>query len=245
MTNESSVSKFRSRLGFGLRSLALVVGVGSAFFLGRPHTTSAAAACTNAVISPGWNTTVQKGDVVNFTASATCGGSPVYRWWTTPASTMSFATVKNYSNSNSYAWDTKTLAVGDYYVAFWVENSGAPAGSYDTFGVALIHVSDPTCKNAVETASPSASTVKLGSSIKFTASADCGGTPIYQFWLGTVNGATINWEILKGYGTANSYTLNTKGMATGAYYVAFWVENQGSPVGSYDTFAVFPFSLIP
>jgi hypothetical protein len=181
---------------------------------------------------------------VNFTASATCGGSAIFRWWTTAVSPMNFVTVKNYSNSNSYGWDTKNLAAGDYYVAVWVENSGSPSGSYDTYAVALMHVVAPTCSNAVETASPSASVYNLGASVKFTASATCGGTPVYQFWLGTVNGATINWEILKTYGTGNSYTLNTKGMATGGYYVAFWVENQGSP-SAFDTYAVFPFSLIP
>jgi hypothetical protein len=244
LTNESTVSKFRSRLGFGLRTFALVVGVGSALFLGRPHTTSAAAPCTNPVISPGWNTSVPQGGVVNFTASATCGGSPIYRWWTSAVSPLNFVTVKNYGASNTYSWDTKNLAQGDYYVAFWVQNNGGAAGSYDAFAVALMHVTAPACTNAAQTASPSASSYHIGASIKFTASALCGGTPVYKFWLGTVNNGTINWEVLKSYGTANTYTLNTKDMATGNYWVAFWVENQGSP-SDYDTFAGTNFSLIP
>src|SRR5438093_13335280 len=69
------------------------------------------------------------------------------------------------------------------------------------------------CTNPTLSANPAGPAVPQGKTVNFTAGATCGGTPVYEFWVGKVNGATIDWAIVKAYSTSNAYAWSTKALA--------------------------------
>jgi hypothetical protein len=82
------------------------------------------------------------GTPVTFTASGS-GGSGVYeyRFLLKPSTSSTWATVRNYSTSETWAWDTCGLAAGTYNVQVRVRNAGSTA-IYEA-----LETSDYTLKN--------------------------------------------------------------------------------------------------
>jgi hypothetical protein len=85
--------------------------------------------------------------------------------------------------------------------------------------------------------------VKSGKSFNLTASATCSGTPVYEWWLGTINGSTWSWQQLTPYGAVNSFTWSTAGLPAGSYVIDVWIEKQGSSPTSFDTYTYLPFTV--
>jgi hypothetical protein len=50
------------------------------------------------------------------------------------------------------------------------------------------------CAGATMVANPASSNVILGNSVQFTAHANCGETPAFQWWVGAVQGSSVNWQ---------------------------------------------------
>jgi hypothetical protein len=83
----------------------------------------------------------------------------------------------------------------------------------------------------------------VGTQVHLTGHTTCGGTPVYAWALGAWNGTTVNWQSQTPYGTGTTYTWNTTGLAPGQYLIDMWVENQGGPASSYDTYAAQWFTV--
>jgi uncharacterized protein YkwD len=202
--------------------------------------TAPAAPCSNPQLSFTPNSSsVPRNSTVNLTASATCGGAASYMWWIFNGSSWSQAT--GWSSSNTYAW---TPAItGNFQVGFWVKNQGStPAnGSFDTSRTAVFTVTAPAapCTSPNLTFNPLVSSFNLGTTINFTASAACGGTANYMWWV--FNGSS--WTQATGWNAANTFAWTPT--VTGNYQVGYRVKNQGSTPanGSFDASRVSPFTV--
>jgi hypothetical protein len=201
--------------------------------------------CANATLtSDAPPSPIRPGTPVHLTANATCGGTPVYEWWLgiVGASAWTWQLLSGYQTANTFTWNTSGLAPGSYVVDVWVENQGGSPTGHDTYAYLTFSLTT-ACSNATLAANPPAGSVPLGSVVQFTAGAACGGTPAYEWWLGTANGGAWSWQLLTGYRTANTYSWNTSGLAPGTYIIDVWVENQGGSAVGYDTYAYQWFSL--
>jgi hypothetical protein len=194
--------------------------------------------CSNLTLSDNpTSTIVSVGSSVTFTAGATCGGTPAFQWFvgTVHGSSINWQQVQAYSTSTTFTWNTTGLALGTYYVSDWVENEGGPSTSFDQSAAKLFSVvAQAPCSSLSESASPAGSDVTVGSTITVTASATCGGTPVYQWFVGSLHGSSISWQQVQAYSTSNTYVWNTTGLVTGSYYISPWAENQGGSSTSFD-----------
>jgi hypothetical protein len=97
------------------------------------RTVNAPAPCTAGGLTsspPGSN--VALNTPVTFTATATCSGVPVYRWWVGQVvnGLPQWISPNGYTTSNTFNW-TPTVA-GTYYIAYWVQNQGGGDWTYDS-----------------------------------------------------------------------------------------------------------------
>jgi hypothetical protein len=194
------------------------------------------------------STTVNVGSTITLTATATCGGTPVYQWYvgSLHGSSISWQQVQAYGTSNAYVWNTTGLATGTYYISPWVENQGGAGDAFDqSSALAFTVVPQSPCTGLAMSANPSGSTVRDGSSVSLTATANCPGSAVYQWFLGTLRGTSISWQQVQAYGAANTYVWNTAGLNSGTYYLSPWVENQGGPSNAFDESSALAFTVVP
>jgi N-acetylmuramoyl-L-alanine amidase len=92
--------------------------------------TYAVTACSTAHISANLPSPQVHGAVVVLTGSATCAGTPEYRFWVRDA-TGKWTIAQDYSPSNTFSWDTTTLPPGTYGLEVDVRNQGSTA-PYET-----------------------------------------------------------------------------------------------------------------
>jgi P2-related tail formation protein len=160
-----------------------------------------------------------------LTASATCPGTPTYRFL------VGSTVVQAYSTTNTFSWNTTGLGYGTYNVEVDVRDQGASAG-YEAW--AIIRYSLTPCSSAGLMTDKSSPQGTGANTIVLTATASCLGTPEYRF---LVNGA-----IVQAYGTTNTFSWNTSGRPAGTYSLEVDVRNQGSTLG-YETYAIRSFTL--
>jgi cell wall-associated protease len=84
-----------------------------------------------------------------------------------------------------------------------------------------------------------ASPQPAGTTVTFTASAGCTGTPQYRFWVKAPGGA---WTIAQDYGASSTFVWNTAGKPAGTYQLEVDVRNAGS-TASYQAVANVSFAL--
>jgi hypothetical protein len=100
-------------------------------------------------------------------------------------------------------------------------------------GPEISHAYTP-CTSVSISSDAKSSTLSIGTVVHFTAGATGCPTPIYQWFVGTIQNGQTNWQITQLYGPTNDYTWNTTGEQPGSYIVGVWAENQGGPGGSWD-----------
>jgi hypothetical protein len=188
---------------------------------------------------------VLAGTTVTFTGSASgCPGTPQYSWWVAPmvnGGAGNWTRLTNYSATATYAWNTSTYAMGKYIIADWVEDTGGPAGAFDASAGYTLTVG---CGNTTITAPGSPTSDPIGTSVTFTGSTTCGGTPQYAWWVATVtNGVPGNWQMVAGYSTGTTFTWSTTGLAAGNYMIADWIENSGGPSNAFDASTGYAITL--
>src|SRR5919109_3678905 len=193
--------------------------------LAATYVLSAAPPCTGVTETSSPVSPQQPGTTVTFTASASGCPNPRYEFWL-QAPGGSWAIVQAYSSSNSWAWNTTGLAPGTYTESVHVRDATSSA-SYDAYlspPATYILSAGAACTSVTETASP-ASPQNLGASVKFTATASSCPNPTYEFWLLAPGGG---WAVTQAYGTANTWTWNTTGLAAGTYTLNVYVRQNGS-----------------
>jgi hypothetical protein len=171
------------------------------------------------------------GTTVQFVATATGCPSPTYEFWLLPPG-GAWTVVQTYGSGNTWSWNTSGLAAGTYTEDVYARDASSTA-SYDTY-----LAPDPTytlqtaaCTAVTQTASP-ASPQAPGASVQFTATATGCPNPTYEFWLLPPGGS---WAVVQAYGSSNSWTWNTTGLATGTYTEDVYARDASSSA-TYDTY---------
>jgi hypothetical protein len=92
--------------------------------------TYALTGCTFARLAPDKTSPQSRGTTIVLTGSATCAGTPQYRFWVRDA-TGHWAIAQDYGASNTFSWNTTGLPAGTYGLEVDVRNQGSTA-TYET-----------------------------------------------------------------------------------------------------------------
>jgi hypothetical protein len=96
------------------------------------------------------------------------------------------------------------------------------------------------CSGATLASNDADGTAPIGTPIRWTAGAQCGGgTATYQFRMAGPRGF---WRTMRSYGPSNTYDWVTSGLAAGTYRFQVWVRQSGS-TKSYEGMASATFVL--
>jgi hypothetical protein len=165
---------------------------------------------------------VVPGTVIHFDANSGCNNTPEFRYLVQPPG-GAFRTVRGYSTTSSFDWDTTGLTVGVWHVAVWVRQVGNRA-SYDAYNVVQVVLDVQKCiymAAATSYSSPQAA----GAIVTISASAFGCGPIEYEFWIQAPGGA---FTIVQGYSTVSGYGWDTAALANGRYQISVWARQQGS-----------------
>ena len=171
---------------------------------------------------------------VTLTGSATCPGTPDYRFWVRRPG-GAWTVVQDYSPTATYAWNTASLPAGTYFLEVDVRDHGSTA-SYET--VKNMSFTLGGCISATLTPSPT-SPQPAGTAVTLAGSATCTGTPQYRFWMRAPGGT---WTIVQDYSASATFNWNSSGWTAGTYSFEVDVRNTGS-TATYETVANITFVL--
>jgi FtsP/CotA-like multicopper oxidase with cupredoxin domain len=169
-----------------------------------------------------------RGTTIVFTASATGAGPFQYQFWVRKAGTATWVRAQGYGASATWNWNTTGLAsFGTYEVQAYARTQGSTAAYEGVSPIVSYTITDPLAATNVTLGASSTSVVR-GASVLFTAVATGGPGPYqYQFWARKVG--TPTWVRAQGYGSANTWSWNTGGLAsTGAYEFQVYARRLGS-----------------
>ncbi|HEV2035684.1 MAG TPA: PQQ-binding-like beta-propeller repeat protein [Candidatus Dormibacteraeota bacterium] len=187
------------------------------------------AGCTGANISAAPPSPRAPGPTVVVTGSATCLGTPVYRFWVR-APGGPWTIQQDYSTAATYNWPTASLALGNYGLEVDVKNQGG-TDSYETANNFVYSLSVGTCFTPTLSALPT-SPGATGAPVTFSSTTSGCPNPLFRFWIKGPNGP---WTVMQDYGTATSFAWTGTGFA-GSYNIEVDVRDaaEGNSV-SYDT----------
>jgi N-acetyl-anhydromuramyl-L-alanine amidase AmpD len=181
--------------------------------------------CTSAALAPA-PATYPTGTTITFTATAGGCPSPEFEFWGR-ASGGTWALVQPYSSNPAFVWQTAGAARGSYDAAVWVRQHGSGTPTYEVGTGGVYVLGGCVAANL----SPASGSFEVGGTIMYTA--DSGGCPNarYEFWVRSTSGG---WTMARGYSSSPTYVWNTAGLRPGAYQLAVWVRQLGSPSATYD-----------
>jgi hypothetical protein len=163
---------------------------------------------------------------VLLTATATCPGTPTYRFWV-QAPGGAWTIKQDYSTTNTYSWPITGAATGNYGLEVDVRDQGS-TDTYEKVNNLTYLIGATPCSTPTLGASP-ISPGATGASVSFAATTSGCANPRYRFWIQAPGGP---WSIKQDYGTANTFTWTGTGLG-GAYGVEVDVRDQSETV-SYD-----------
>ena len=190
-------------------------------------------ACTGAGIGASPSSPQLPGATITVTGSATCPGTPTYRFWVGQGGGWSI--VQDYSTASTFSWNTTGKPFGTYGLEVDVRDQGATA-SYEKVANVSYFLGSAPCSTPTLGASP-LSPGPTGASVLFTASTSGCANPTYRFWVGQ-GGA---WTIVQDYSSASTFSWAGTGRA-GSYGIEVDVRSAGSSV-LYDHVANITYSL--
>lgn len=190
--------------------------------------------CSQAAIAPDHATPQIPGTSVTFTASALCAGTGTYRFWLSPP-TGGWTMKQDYSTTNTWTWSTTGLALGTYRIEVDARNLGSNV-PYDT--VATYSFRLALCGPA--TINSDLGSPRLpGTTVTFTSTVTCTGTPEYRFWVLPPGGI---WAVAQDYGPSPTFKWDTTHLAYGDYRISVHARNSGTTV-AYESYESMPYSL--
>jgi hypothetical protein len=190
--------------------------------------------CTAAALSPAPSSPRNVGTVVVVSATATCPGTPTYRFWTGQNGMWKIA--QDYGASNVFNWSTAGLVSGVYGLEVDVRDQGS-TDSYQQAANVSYTLGAPQCAIPTLNANPTGG-ASTASTATFTATTTGCPAPNYRFWVG--QGGI--WKMVQDYSAGSTFTWNTNGYAAGAYGVEVDVRDQSSSA-SYDHVANIAYTL--
>jgi len=172
--------------------------------------------------------TVQvKGGTVTFTAGG-LGGTGSYEYWFVMSSNggVSYSTVRPYSSSPTFTWDTSTANAGSYIIVVYVRNAGSPAVMEAKTSMTYSVVTAPPASGVTLTASPASPQFK-GTQVTLTAAGQ-GGSGSYEYKFTISSDGGITYSTLRTYSTSSSFTWDTSTVNAGSHIIVAYVRNAGS-----------------
>jgi hypothetical protein len=166
--------------------------------------------------------------MVAFTGSATCPGTPDYRFWMR-APGGSWSIVRDYSPTATLSWNTANLPAGAYAWEVDVRDHGVTDSYEKVFNMTYTLAACTGATLTPDKPSPQ----PAGTPIVLTGSASCLGTPQYRFWMRVPGGA---WTIVQDYSPSATLNWTTTGKPAGTYNLEVDVRNTGS-TAVYETVA--------
>jgi hypothetical protein len=191
--------------------------------------------CSAAQVSGSPASPEPPGTPVTLTGTATCPGTPEYRFWIRPPG-GAWSIVQNYSPANTYAWSTTGQAMGTYSLEVDVRDHGADA-SYEAVGNSTFVLGPQVCRTAGLSASPT-SPGPTGAPVTFTGSSTGCPNPLYRFW---IRPPGESWTVLQDFSSTNTFPWTSTG-TPGAYGVEVDAKDAGSSA-SYDAVSNVTYTL--
>ncbi|MHB8324972.1 MAG: IPT/TIG domain-containing protein [Candidatus Dormibacteria bacterium] len=177
-------------------------------------------ACTGVQVS--LPATVAAGSPLTASASSTCpSGSTAEYSYFTRAGTSGGWTLQAAWIGPSWGWSTSSLTSGVYQVLVWV--SDGPFTVPQAQSAATVEVTGEASCTAVSVAA-SPSNVAVGQAVGVKAAATCppGAAPEYSYFIGRSGSGP--WTLEEAW-IGGSWTLATRGMPSGLYYVLAWASD--------------------
>jgi len=162
------------------------------------------------------------GTNVSLSGSATCVGTPQYRFRIQSPGGPS-AVVQDFGSGSAFTWNGAGPD-GTYGLEFDAISASAPVSSMSSSQLPYLLVA---CSAAVLTASPSSPQVP-GTTVTLAASSTCPGSPQYRFWVQTPG---ASWHVVQDFSSASTFSWNTAGLAFGNYGIEVDVRNTGASAG--------------
>jgi hypothetical protein len=191
-------------------------------------TVTLAGGCTSASLAPA-SPTQEAASTVQFTASASGCGSPLYEYWVQYLD-ASWHMLRAYSSDPTWAWSTAGLAPGVYAVHVWTIQNGESTSTLDAWAGSTVTLTGCTSSSLTT----SSTSVSAGASVTFTATGAGCSAPAYEFWLQDPGGA---WHLVQGFSSSNTFVWNTSGWSAGTYNIHVWVNQQGADTGAPESWA--------
>lgn len=194
-------------------------------------------ACTATTLQVNGNPTLGYGQW-GLIANTNCA-SAQYRFWMLPPG-GSWTILQDWQAANTYTFDTTGRAAGTYLLGVWVRNP-LSASAYESYAISTVVVG--SCQAALLDTSMQ-NPAKDGTTVSVSA-ATVVGSPcqlgqIYQFWLLTPNG----WTVEQPYSTQGWWNWDTSSVGPGTYEVGLWAKSATS-TAAYDGYFIATVTLLP
>jgi spore germination protein YaaH len=183
-------------------------------------------ACLGAAIAGSPSSPQVPGAAVVVTGSATCTGTPQYRFQMRKPG-AAWGVAQAYSPASTYNWNTTGLPIGDYGLEVDVRNAGATT-DYETTVNIMFTLARPACTTPTLTPDV-ASPQGTGASITFTSTTTTCPQPVYRFW---VMAPGASWGIARDFSSVSTFRWLANGVP-GAWGVEVDVRDASRPL-SYD-----------
>jgi hypothetical protein len=192
--------------------------------------------CSGVAVSPDLPPPTNPGTSIVFTASADeCTAE--FKFLALPPG-GTWRTLRNYTSTNTFTWDTTGLARGTWQIGVWARAIGS-RHSYDAYALITYALRPaPHCWYGILGSSPASPQV-AGTQVTFyPTGTSCYGSAVFEYWMQAPGGA---WTKLTSYAN-QSYFWDTTGLAKGPYQIQMRTKASGSSK-SYDTYQVMTFYI--
>ena len=175
--------------------------------------------CIGAALTTDKSSPQPTGTSVGLSGSATCVGSPQYRFSIQPPGGV-MSVVQDFGSTSTFAWNANGVG-GIYGLELDAKDASAPASTMVSSIVAFALAS---CASVTLTTNPSSPQV-AGTTVGLTTTASCAGTAQYRF---SVRKPNAGWTIVQDFGGPNTYRWDTTALPLGGYGLEVDVRNQGA-----------------
>jgi len=171
---------------------------------------------------------------ITLTATGQCGGGTEFQFYYKDPSNGWHIMGNGYGSSNTALWNADYSA-GNYVLEVDIRPVGSSASwvTYYDLPFTLSGCGVPSL--TPDLPSPQSP----GTTVRWTASVSCTGTPQYLFYVRTPAGV---WTIMQPYGASNTFTWSTPPTG-GSYLVQVDVRNAGANEDPYDNNTAVAFTL--
>jgi hypothetical protein len=173
---------------------------------------------------------------VTLTGGGSCSGGAQYEFWVRNPALQWSQVSGGYHDAGTFSWPADT-APGNYMLEVDLRPAGSAAYyvTYLDLPFQLTGCTGPIDLHSIESSPQVAATT-----IHWSGSQACSGTPAYQFWVKTADHV---WHLAQDWSAGNSFSWSSP-LVAGNYVVEVATRNQGAAHDPYDGYRDVNFSLL-